>query len=330
MVRIIYHASHEQFAPSHLLQLARAAAAAGFDAIHSSDHFHPWSRRQGHSGFSFAWLGAAMQAVELPFSVVCAPGQRYHPAILAQAIATLAEMFPNRLSVELGSGEALNEKITGLPWPPKEQRNERLLECATIIRRLLAGEEVSHQGYVTVNEAKLYSRPQTAPLLFCAAISSETACWCGSWADGLLTTANSSEEAFEKQTAFAKGGGAGKPWLIQFSFSYHPLAQVAADEAYDQWRTNILGTDERADLCKPEHFEKAAAGITKEQVIEKIPVFTSMKDLFERIETLQATGATGIILHNVNRQHELFIKDFGQFNSDRMIKSGLESNHTTT
>src|SRR3712207_2156707 len=107
MTTIAYHASHEQFSPSHLLKLVAAAEQAGFDAIHSSDHFHPWSTRQGHSGFSFAWMGAAMNAVDLPFSQVCAPGQRYHPAIVAQAIATLAEMFPGRLSVELGTGEAI-------------------------------------------------------------------------------------------------------------------------------------------------------------------------------------------------------------------------------
>src|SRR5688572_26360512 len=125
-VEIFYHASHEQFPPSELLQLAKMAELAGFDGVHSSDHFHPWSERQGQSGFSFSWIAAAMQATHLPFSMVCAPGQRYHPAIVAQAIATLAEMFPGRFSVELGSGEALNESITGDVWPQKEERNARL------------------------------------------------------------------------------------------------------------------------------------------------------------------------------------------------------------
>src|SRR5687767_12848438 len=114
---IAFHASHEQFAPSRLLKLAQAAEAAGFDAIHSSDHFHPWSVRQGHSGFALSWVAAAMQATTLPCSMVCSPGQRLHPAIVAQAIATIAEMFPSRFSVELGSGEALNEVITGEEWP---------------------------------------------------------------------------------------------------------------------------------------------------------------------------------------------------------------------
>src|SRR5690349_14422670 len=119
MAPICYHASHEQFAPSQLLRLAIAAEDAGFDGVHSSDHFHPWSVRQGQSGFSFSWIAAALQATTLPFSMVCAPGQRYHPAIVAQAISTLAELFPGRINFELGSGEAINEIITGEEWPSK-------------------------------------------------------------------------------------------------------------------------------------------------------------------------------------------------------------------
>ncbi len=96
MATIGYHASHEQFPPSRLLALTRGAEEAGFTAAMCSDHFHPWSERQGHSGFAWSWLGAALQAGRLPFGVVNAPGQRYHPAVIAQAAATLAEMFPGR------------------------------------------------------------------------------------------------------------------------------------------------------------------------------------------------------------------------------------------
>ena len=129
-----YHASHEQHPPSRLLQDVARAEAAGFAAVSSSDHFTPWSERQGESGFAWSWLGAAMHATSLPFGVVNAPGQRYHPAIVAQAIATLLELFPGRLAVALGSGEASNEHITGARWPDKAARNERLLECVHVIR----------------------------------------------------------------------------------------------------------------------------------------------------------------------------------------------------
>jgi G6PDH family F420-dependent oxidoreductase len=270
-------------------------------------------------------MGAAMQPLSLPFSMVCAPGQRYHPAIAAQAIATLAEMFPGRLSVELGSGEALNEMITGTKWPSKKERNERLLECVTIIRRLLAGEEVTYRGHVTVHQAKLYSLPSDPPLLFGAAISEETARWCGSWADGLLTTASSGDEARNKFAAYVAGGGTGKPLYIQFSFSYHPSKEIAMDEGYDQWRVNLLNTTDLANLHKPEHFDEAAAGITREQFAEKLPIFTSIDELFDRIQEFEAAGASRIILHNVNRRHEQFIEDFGQFRSNWRTNKELEN-----
>jgi coenzyme F420-dependent glucose-6-phosphate dehydrogenase len=173
-----YHASHEQFTPSDLLRWSLMAKDAGFQGINSSDHFHPWSERQWQSGFAFAWMGAVMQATRLPCGVVCAPGQRYHPAFVAQAIATLAQMFPGRCWMSLGSAEALN----GL----KEERNARL-RSADIIKRLLYGESVTHAGLVTVNEAKLYTRPDGQPLFLGAALSEKTAEWMGSWSDGMIT-----------------------------------------------------------------------------------------------------------------------------------------------
>src|ERR687898_902002 len=136
MVHFAYHASHEQFPPSALVRYVCLAEQAGFTAISSSDHLQPWNSQQGESGFAWAWLGAAMQATALPFSVVCAPGQRYHPVLIAQAAATLAEMFPGRFRLALGSGEALNERVTGEPWPPKAERHARLVECVQIIRAL--------------------------------------------------------------------------------------------------------------------------------------------------------------------------------------------------
>src|SRR4051812_83475 len=147
-----------------------------------SDHFAPWSARQGQSGFAWAWLGAALQATSLSFGVVNAPGQRYHPAIVAQAAATLAEMFPGRFWVALGSGEASNEHITGDRWPGHDERTARLGESVEVIRRLLAGETVSHDGRVTVDRARLWTLPEQPPMLAGPAVSVETARWAGGWA----------------------------------------------------------------------------------------------------------------------------------------------------
>src|SRR6187402_879951 len=166
-----FHASHEQVHPRALLAAVQLAEQAGFDAAMCSDHLAPWSERQGESAFAWSWLGAAMQATHLPFGIVNAPGQRYHPVIIAQAIATLSSMFEGRFWAALGSGEASNEHITGEPWPRKELRNERLLECVTIIRALLAGEEVSHSGLVTVDRARVWTLPEVQPDLIAAAVS---------------------------------------------------------------------------------------------------------------------------------------------------------------
>src|ERR671914_939089 len=121
MTVVGFHASHEQISPSRLLAAVNNAEAAGFTHAMCSDHFSPWSERQGESGFAWSWLGAALQATSMPFGVVNAPGQRYHPAIIAQAIGTLAAMYPGRFWAALGTGEASNEHITGDRWPRKEQ-----------------------------------------------------------------------------------------------------------------------------------------------------------------------------------------------------------------
>ena len=142
-----FHASDEQWPPSRLLRYVQPAERARFSAAMCSDHFHPWSERQGNSGFPWSWLGAALQATSLPFGVVTVPGQRYHPAIIAQAAATQAEMFPERFWLAVGSGEALNEHITGERWPPKVERNVRLKEAVDAMRALWRGETVNHDGH---------------------------------------------------------------------------------------------------------------------------------------------------------------------------------------
>jgi G6PDH family F420-dependent oxidoreductase len=154
-----FHASHEQLDPRQLLACAQLAEAAGFERITASDHIQPWSEAQGQAGFVWSWLGAAMETTGLSYRTVSAPGWRYHPAVLAQAGATLSVMYPDRLWMSLGSGEALNESITGLNWPAKPERNARLKECADVMRALWAGETVTHRGRIVVEEAKLYVRP---------------------------------------------------------------------------------------------------------------------------------------------------------------------------
>src|SRR3954466_2561604 len=161
-----FHASHELHPPGALLRHVRRAEQLGFRAAMCSDHLHPWTPGQGQSGFSFAWLGAALQATHLPVGTVCCPFGRYHPAVVAQAAATLAEMFPGRFWLAVGTGQALNESVTGEPWPDKPERRAALREAVDVIRALWAGETVTCRGRVRVEAASLYTRPAEPPRLF--------------------------------------------------------------------------------------------------------------------------------------------------------------------
>jgi probable non-F420 flavinoid oxidoreductase len=312
MAIIGYQASHEQFTPSDLLKWSVMAEQAGFGAINSSDHFHPWSENQGQSGYSFAWLGAAMQATTIPFGVVCAPGQRNHPAIVAQAAATLGELFPGRFWMALGSGEALNENITGDKWITKPERNARLFECVDVIKRLLNGETVTHYGRITVQEAKLYTRPKQLPLLIGAAVSKKTAEWMGGWTDGFITVHKPLEELKEIVDVFRKGGGAGKPMYLKVQLSYARSEKEALDGAYEQWRSNVLSGEILDDLWQVKQFEAAAQFVRPEDLHGPVLISSDPKKFIDWVQSYIDLGFEKIILHNVNRDQETFIKDFSE------------------
>ncbi len=306
------HASHEQIAPSALVTAMRDAEAAGFQRAWSSDHFSPWSERQGESGFAWAWLGAAMQATSLPFGVVNAPGQRYHPAIIAQAAATLAEMFPGRLSIALGTGEFSNEHITGAPWPDKATRNERLRECVDVIRALFAGEVVDHDGLVTVDRAKLWTLPAEPPPLLGTAVSVETAGFVGEWGDGLITINQPHEHLTRMLDAFRSSGGEGKPTAIQVHLSWAPTEEEALALAHDQWRTNIFPPPLPWDLATVEQFDIAATHVRPDDLHGPVLVSSDLGQHAAWIAELDALGFDAVYLHHVGKEQRRFIEAFGE------------------
>jgi coenzyme F420-dependent glucose-6-phosphate dehydrogenase len=313
MVKIGYHASHEQFQPSALLKWVQRAEQAGFSHVLSSDHFHPWGEEQGQSGFAWSWLGAAMQATpQLSYRVVNAPGQRYHPAIIAQAAATLAEMFPNRFWITIGSGQSLNESITGEKWPCKSDRNARLKECADIMRALWAGETVTHHGLVKVEEAKVYSRPENPPLIIGAAVTAKTAEWLGSWADGLITISRPPEKLQEVVDAFRRGGGEGKPMLLKVQLSYERDTASAQQKAHQQWRNNIFKNILMTELRTPQQFDAAGEFVTPEELNEHVRISSDVQQHIEWLQKDIELGFDELLLHNVNREQELFIETFGE------------------
>jgi probable non-F420 flavinoid oxidoreductase len=304
------HASHEQVHPSESLSAVRHAEQAGFDAAMCSDHFSPWSERQGQSTFAWSWLGAALEATNLPFGVVNAPGQRYHPAIIAQSIGTLGAMYPGRFWAALGTGEASNEHITGEVWPRKGLRTARLRECVDIIRALLDGEEVSHDGLVTVDRARVWTRPQEPPRLIGAAVSVETARWCAEWADGLITVNAPVEHLRQVVDAYRDAGGRGDLHL-QVHLSWASDEDTATRIAHEQWRSNVFPPPVCWDLDSAEAFDAASAKVTPEQVAEVVNVSSDLGKHAAWLRQYADLGFDELYLHHVGQELDAFVDAFG-------------------
>lgn len=310
-MKIGYHASHEQFTPRHLLELVQQAEKAGFQAVLSSDHFHPWSNLQGESGFAWSWLGAAMQATNLEYGIVNAPGQRYHPAIIAQAVATLDQMFPGRFFLCAGSGQALNENITGEKWPAKEVRNARLEESVNIIRELWKGDYVTHHGIIKIEKAKLFTPPVKTPPVYGAAITEKTAGWLSSWADGMITISKPIEELRKMVKAFKENEGGEKPMALKVQISYSVTEEKAIEGAWHQWKNNIFPSKLLADINTAEQFDALGEKVRKEDIKEHVIIGSNPQIFIDKIKAFQDLGFEKIIIHNVNEEQEDYIKFFG-------------------
>ncbi len=306
-----FHASHEQVHPAALLEAVTLAQQAGFGAAMCSDHIAPWSERQGHSGFAWSWLGAALQATDLSFGVVNAPGQRYHPAVIAQAIATLSAMYEGRFWVALGSGENANEHITGDGWPRKELRNQRLRECVDVIRALLAGEVVNHDGLVTVDRARVWTLPETQPLLLAAAVSAETAGWAAEWADGLATVAQPHETLRRVIGEYREHGGTGK-LVLQLHVSWAPTDDEALAIAFDQWRSNTFGGEISWDLATVAAFDEASKHVRPEDVAKGVLVSADPAVHADAIRGYLDLGFDDVYVHHVGQEQTGFIETYGE------------------
>ncbi|HLV04431.1 TIGR03885 family FMN-dependent LLM class oxidoreductase [uncultured Georgenia sp.] len=303
-----FHASHEQIAPSRLLRDVQQAERAGFDMAMCSDHFAPWSVRQGHSGFAWSWLGAALATTQLRLGTVNAPGQRYHPAVIAQASATLAEMFPGRFWVALGTGQNMNEHITGDKWIGKDLRQERLEECVEVIRRLHAGEDLTYRGrHVTVERARVYSLPATPPKLIGPALSPATAARAATWADGLITINTDLGAMREIVEAYRENGGSG-PLALQVHLSIAPTQQEARDIARDQWQNHPFAEPIPHDTATPEDFDIIGRFVPDEVIAGGVVVTASVAELVERLRELESLGFDEVYLHHVGQDQGYFLE----------------------
>jgi len=306
-----FHCSHEQIPPSTLLRDVIHAHEAGFQAAMCSDHLAPWLDAQGESGFALSWLGAALASTPLSFGVVHAPGQRYHPVISAQAIATLGEMFPGRFWAALGSGENMNEHVTGDPWPDKPTRERRLLESVDVIRRLLAGEEVSHDGTFSVDRARVWSRPATPPKLIGASITPESAARHAQWADGFITVAGDVAALRDVMAAYRDAGGRG-PISAQLHLSWAADEAEALAIARDQWRSGTVSPPEAWDLAFPDDFDRRTTDVSEEAIRTAVTVSSDLGVHEARIAEILDTGVDAVYLHHVGQQQTAFIDAFGE------------------
>jgi coenzyme F420-dependent glucose-6-phosphate dehydrogenase len=296
--------AHEQFRPDELLQQAAAGEAAGFDGICCSDHFQPWFE-PGESGQAWVWLGAAGAVTERVAlgPAVTPPIHRYHPALVAQMIATLEVLNPGRAFLGVGSGESLNETPLGMDWPHAEEQLERLEEALLLIGRLLDGERVTGGRYFPTDGAYLYTRPERRPPIYVSAFNPEAARLAGLLGDGLWTLADP-EQAPQLVERYHEGcAEAGKEpgeVLLQTGFSW-ARDDDAAFEAAERWRATMPPDFYVDDWHEPRLMEEESRRrITDDQVRENFLIGSDPAEHVERIRELEQLGATIVVLLNLS------------------------------
>lgn len=308
-----FHASHEQIGPAELLRNVQQAELAGFAAAMCSDHLEPWSHRQHHSGYAWSWLGAALASTTLPFGVVTAPGYRNNVTVLAQAAATLAEMFPGRFWFAPGSGEYLNEHVTGGVWPKKEDRQRRLGESLTVIRRLHEGERVTHHGAVTVDRGRVWEQPEQRPAMILPALTPDTAKRFAPQVDGLITVNQPVEDLRRMIDSYRTGGGTGT-LALQVHLSWAETEEEACAIAHDQWRTNVFSPQTMAGMALPGDYDRKTARepVSPEQLRGAVNISANPEQHVAWLQEYVELGFTEIYLHHVGQHQQPFIETFGE------------------
>jgi G6PDH family F420-dependent oxidoreductase len=268
-VRVGYFLASEEYGPLELVRQAQVAEDHGMCGLWVSDHFHPWNSAQGQSPFVWATLGALARATSLPLSTaVTCPTVRLHPAVVAQAAATVGVLSQGRFALGVGSGEALNEHILGHRWPHADIRLAMLEEAMQIIRELFSGEVVNHVGaHYEVEHARLYTLPETPVPIYMSGFGPSSARLAGRTADGFVCTKPDADLV----TAFTSAGGAGKPMQAGMKVCWAPTKEAAVETAHRYWATEALPGELAQLLPTPEHFEQASTLVTPDMVAEKIP-----------------------------------------------------------
>jgi coenzyme F420-dependent glucose-6-phosphate dehydrogenase len=310
MAEFGYALSGEEHTPNDLVWNARRAEEVGFTFAMISDHYHPWIDQQGHSAFVWNVIGgiaATTERLRLGTGVTC-PIMRIHPAVLAQAAATSAAMMPGRFIFGVGTGEALNEHITGEHWPMISVRQDMLAEAVDIIRMLWEGEEVSYWGeFYTVENARIYTLPDELPPIYIAASGPESAALAGEIGDGFITT-KANEKLLQE---FDSNGGKGKQKVGQVKVCWAQSEEEALNIVHKYWPTALIPGSLHSDLPTPAHFEDAASLIKKEDLKEAVVMGPDPQKHLEKIQEMVEMGFDMVYIHQIGPDQEGFF-DFYQ------------------
>lgn len=310
MIDLGYALSSEEHGPGDLVRHAREAETAGFSFALVSDHFHPWISRQGHSPFVWSVLGAiavATDRIRVGTGVTC-PLIRMHPALVAQAAATAAAMMPGRFFLGVGTGENLNEHVTGERWPSASERLEMLEEAIGVIRDLWTGENVEHRGrHFRVIDARLFTLPPERPQLYVAASGPQAAELAGRLADGLISTSPERELV----SAFGGSGGARKPKVGQVTVCWAATEEQARRTAHEYWPTGALGGNLNQEIPTPEGFEAAVELVTEGDVSSTVVCGPDPGPHVEAIRRFEEAGFDRVYVHQVGPDQLGFIRFYG-------------------
>jgi len=305
-VQIGYAISSEEHLPNDIVRHAQMAEEAGFTYALISDHYHPWVDAQGHSPFVWSVIGGIATATEqlrLGTGVTC-PTVRIHPAVIAQAAATSAAMMPGRFFLGVGSGEALNEHITGDRWPETEVRLEMLEEAIEIMRLLWQGGNQSYHGaFYTVENARLYTLPEEPVEVMIAASGPTAAELAGRLGDGLISTS-----ADDKVIQAFEGAGGTGPRYGQMTVCWNEDEAAALKTAHEIWPNGGLPGELGQELPTPAHFQQAVQLVTPEKIAESVVVGPDASKYLAKIDEYAQAGFDHVYIHQVGPDQEGFIR----------------------
>ena len=306
-VDIGYTLSSEERQPEELVRLARMAENIGFTYALISDHFHPWTDKQGSSPFVWAVLGgiaAATKRLRVGTGVTC-PIMRIHPAIIAQASATVACLMPGRFFLGVGSGESLNEHVTGQGWPPPDMRQDMLEEAVMVLRALHGGGEKSHYGkFFQVHDARVYNLPEQPVPIYVAAAGRQAAKLAARIGDGLICSAPSRESA----EAFDASGGAGRPRYGQLTVCWAKTEDEAVRTALEYWPISGLKGQFKNELPRPAYLEQASELVTPDVIRKEIVCGPDPQRHLAGIQEFVQAGFDHVYVHQVGPDQEGFMR----------------------